>query len=322
MDNVFLLGKGFVLTKVHRICTFIEKPFLKSYIDKNTELRKEAAKVGNKFEVDLYKLLNNSLFGKTMENIRNRSDVELVRDKELAEKLVNSTAFKREQIINENLVAIEKRKNKVKLDKPVHIGFSVLELSKLIMYRFHIDYMKHKYGDKCQLMYTDTDSLMYEIYTDDWYEDMKKNIGYFDTSEYAKDNQFGMPAVNGKVPGLFKDDFGGKIIEEFVGLRAKMYSVKYGDTEKLMAKGIQRGFKEKHLHHEHYVAALRDQETVSTANFHAFRCKKKEVSTCSITKKCLSNAETKRYILDDGIHSLAYGYKGATPPYDPLLEDL
>jgi len=144
---------------------------MKSYIELNTNKRKQSR---NEFEKDFYKLMNNSVFGKTMENIRNRVDVQLVKNEEQAQKLVNKPNFESFKIFSENLIACHMKKTKLRFDKPIYVGMSILELSKTLMYDFHYNHIKNKYNENAKLLFTDTDSLCYYIQTNDVYKDMKK----------------------------------------------------------------------------------------------------------------------------------------------------
>ena len=231
---------GLKITKIHRGIKFEESTWLKQYIDLNTTLR---AKANNEFEKDFFKLMNNSVFGKTMENIRNRVDVRLVNDKRMAKKLAAKPNFKHCTIFDENLVAIHMKKTKLVFDKPVYLGMCILDLSKTLMYDFHYNYIKTKYGTKAKLLFTDTDSLAYEIKTEDFYKDIAGDVAAkFDTSNFPQNHPSGIPTgLNKKVVGMFKDEAGGEIIEEFVGLRAKLYSYKmlHGNEEK-KCKGVKK----------------------------------------------------------------------------------
>ncbi len=178
------------------------------------------------FEKDLFKLMNNSVFGKTMENVRNRVNVKLVTNKKACNKLTKKSNFKSVNISHENLIAVHMEKTTVKLNKPIQIGMSILDLSKTLMYRFHYDYIKTKYGDRATLLFTDTDSLCYEIQTDDFYKDISADVSeWYDTSNFDPNHPSGIPTgVNKKVVGMMKDECGGKQIIKFVGLRSKLYS--------------------------------------------------------------------------------------------------
>ena len=218
------LDMGLKVTRIHRGIKFVESEWMKPYIDKNTNLR---AKAKNNFEKDFFKLMNNSVFGKTMENIRNRVDVKLVNTKEKLRKLVAKPNLKSPpKIFSENLVSVHMKKTSLTMNKPVYLGMCILELSKTIMFDFHYNYIKSKYGDKAKLLFTDTDSFMYEIETEDFYKDISGDVkDRFDTSDYPENHPPGIPTgINKKVLGMMKDEAAGKIIKEFVGLRSKLYS--------------------------------------------------------------------------------------------------
>ena len=250
------LKHGLKLTKIHKGITFEERAFMKSYIDLNTDMRTKGT---TDFEKDFYKLMNNSVFGKTMENVRNRVDVKLVTNKKSLNKLVKKANYKRVNEFNENLVAVHMEKATVKLNKPIYLGMSILDLSKTLMYQFHYEYVKPKWGDKAKLLFTDTDSLCYEIETDDVYEDISGDVNeWFDTSNYDKDHPSGIPTgKNKKVIGYFKDECGGKFITEFVGLKAKSYSFETSDGKvEKKCKGVKKYVVKNHIMHENYKETL------------------------------------------------------------------
>ena len=170
------------LKKIHRVIEFNQKAWLKPYIDMNTELRKAAK---NDFEKDPFKLMNNSVFGKTMENIRKYRDIKLVTTDKKRSKLVSEPNYHTINLISEDFSIIEMKKTKVKMNKPIYLGLSILEVSKILMYEFWYDYMKPKYGNKVKLCYTDTDSFIINIKTNDFYEDIASDVeNSFDTSNY------------------------------------------------------------------------------------------------------------------------------------------
>src|SRR6218665_1067395 len=164
----------------------------------------------------------NSVFGKTMEAIENRVNIKLVTDEKEAIKLAAMPSYDSRTISDENLIAVHMKRKKLVYDKPIYLGMCILDLSKTLMYDFHYTYIKNKYGGRAKLLFTDTDSLAYDIKTDDFYADIKDYIhDRFDTSEYPKDHSSGIETgVNKKFIGMFKDEFGGKLIEEFVRLRS------------------------------------------------------------------------------------------------------
>ncbi|CAP20865.2 Protein CBG24201 [Caenorhabditis briggsae] len=217
-----VLDHGLILKKIHRVITFKESNWLSSYIELNTNLRKNAK---NDFEKDFFKLMNNSVFGKTMENVRNRVDVKVVSNMDKVMKLAASNNFKQRHIINENMILVEMTQKNIKLDKPIYVGMSILDLSKYLMYEFHYDVMLPKYSSNLRLCYQDTDSYIYEIKTDDVYEDMLAMKEHFDFSDYPKENKL-HSIENKKVIGKFKDELNGKIMTEIVAFRPKQYAFK------------------------------------------------------------------------------------------------
>ena len=299
---------GMKITKIHRGIKFDESPWLKTYIDLNTDLRSKAT---NEFEKDFFKLMNNSVFGKTMENIRNRVDVRLVNDETKAKKLAAKPNYQHCTIFDENLVAIHMKKTKILFNKPVYLGMCILDLSKTLMYDFHYNYMKAKYNDKAKLLFTDTDSLAYEIQTDDFYKDISADVvTKFDTSNFPNNHPSGIEAGhNKKVVGMFKDEAGGEIIEEFVGLRAKLYSYKMlsGDEEK-KCKGVKKPIVKRSIQFYDYKKCLFTGEK-QLRKMNVIRSHGHEVYTEEVNKIALSANDDKRIIGEDGIHTLAYGHK-------------
>ena len=227
---------GLKVTKVHRVLEFNQSPWLKQYIDFNTEKRKEAK---NSFEKDFFKLMNNSVFGKTMENIRKRCNVYLETDYDHFMRQTAKPTYVSCKIFHENLVAVHLKKERLKLDEPSYVGMCILDLSKVLMYDFHYNYIKAKYNDEAKLLFTDTDSLCYHITTDDAYGDFYLDRELFDNSDYEKSSKFFFDE-NKKVIGKFKDEAAGKPIIEFVGLKSKMYSFKTATKNNKTAKGVKK----------------------------------------------------------------------------------
>ena len=232
------LNHGLKLKKIHRIIEFNQEAWLKPYIDMNTELRKVAK---NDFKKDFFKLMNNSVFGKTMENIRKHRDIKLVTTDKKRSKLVSEPNYHTMNYISEHLSIIEMRRTKVKMNKQIYLGLSILEISKLLMYEFWYDYMKPKYGDKVKSCYMDTDSFIMNIKTEDFYNDISNDVEKrFDTPNYECDRPL-PTGKNKKVIGLMKDELGGRIITEFVALRPKTYSYSTDDfKEDKKAKGTKK----------------------------------------------------------------------------------
>ena len=227
---------------------------MKEYIDFNTKLRTEAK---NEFEKDFHKLMNNAVFGKTMENIRKHRDIKLVSNEEAYLKAVMKPNFKSGTLFGPNLMGCEMGKVKVVMNKSVYLGQGILDLSKIVMYEFHYDYIKCKYADdKLTLCYMDTNSLIYDIETDDFYKDIADDIeDKFDTSGY-NDNRPLPVGKNKKIIGLMKDELGGGIMKEFVTLRPKVYAYKVGSSESKKCKGIKKCVVKKTISFEDYKNCL------------------------------------------------------------------
>ena len=309
------LSLGLKLTKIHRGITFEESAWLKPYIDLNTNLR---AKATNDFEKDFFKLMNNSVFGKTMENIRNRVDIRLVTRESQAKKLTCKPNYQHHTIFCENLAAVHMKKVSLKFNKPVYLGMSILDISKTLMYDFHYNYIKPKYGDSAKLLFTDTDSLAYEIETEDFYRDISSDVELrFDTSNYPKDHPSGiLTGVNKKVIGMFKDEAAGKQIAEFVGLRAKLYSYRVEDSyEEKKCKGVKKAVIKKTITFNDYKNCLFDNKP-AMRKMNVIRSHLHTMYTETVNKIALSPFDDKRLIRKDKIHTFAYGYKGGSSVSD------
>ena len=297
---------GLKIKKIHRILEFDQKPWMKSYIEFNTELRKKAT---NAFEKDFFKLMNNSVFGKTMENIRNRVDIKLVNNRKKAIELTRKLNYNSWTWFSENLVAIHMNRIKLYFNKPIYIGMSILDISKTLIYDFHYKYMIPKFKENQLLLFTDTDSLCYEITKVDFYKEIKPDINSkFDTSDLDKNNKFGFPQVNKKVLGLMKDEFGGKIALEFVGLRSKMYCLLLENNNENIkkAKGVKKNVIKKEIKIQDYRNALKNINCNKKMNL--IRSYKHNVYCETLNKLALSGQDDKRIIDENGINTYAYGY--------------
>ena len=216
------LNHGLKLKKLPRVIQFIQKDWLKPYIDMkmNAELRKKAQ---NEFEKNFFKLMNNSVFGKTMENMRNHKDIKLVTSDKRRKRLVSEPNYHSHKNFSDNLMAIEMKETRIKMTKPLYLGMSVLDISKILMYEFWYDYINPKYSDRAKLCSTDTDSFIIYIKTEDLFEDISDDVeGWSDTSNCDKNDK--RPLLIGKnkrVPGLFKDELEGKTMTEIFALRPK-----------------------------------------------------------------------------------------------------
>ena len=200
---------------------FNQSPWLKQYIDFNTEKRKHAR---NPFEKNFFKLMNNSVFGKTMENLRKRVDVRLVTNEKKLLKLTSKPTYVSSKIFIENLVAVHRIKETLTLNRPAHMSMCIFDLSNTLMYDFHHNYIKNKYGDRAKLLFTDMDSLTYEIGAEDVYQDF-----WYDNSDYQENSPY-YDMSNKKVIGKFKDEAAGTPIVEFLDSLTKTYTRTFGMT--------------------------------------------------------------------------------------------
>ena len=298
------LKHGLVLECIHRVIEFKQLAWMKEYIDFKTRLRTAAA---NDFEKDFYKLMNNAVFRKTMENIRKHRNIKLVTNREAYLKAVMKPNFKSGVRFGPNLMECEMKKIKVFMNKPVYLRQAILDLSKTVMYEFYYDYMKRKYNDdKLTLCYMDMGSLIYSIETDNFYKDIAEDVANrFDTSGYNPNRPLPVGS-NKKVISLMKDELGGEIMTEFVPLRPKMYAYKTGSAESKKCKGIKKCIAKKTISFEDYKACLFSGETSYRSQL-MFRSSKHEVRTLEVNKLGLSRDHDKRITVNE-ISSLARGH--------------
>ena len=291
------LNHGLKLKRVHRIIEFNQKAWLKPYINMDTEK-------------DLFKLMNNAVFGKTMENIRKHRNIKLVTTDKKRNKLVSGPNYHTINYISEDLSIIEMNKTKVKMNKPIYLGLSILDISKILMCEFWYDYMKPKYGNDVKLCYMDRDSFVMNIKTNDFYKDIVNDVEKrFDTSNFEVNRPL-PTGKNKKVIGLMKDELGGKIITEFFTLRPKTYSYLTDDgKEDKKAKGTKKCVIKIMIKFGDYKNCLLKNEVILKSQ-QIIVSKKHDVYTENINKIVLSNNDDKTIVSSDKITSYPYGYKG------------
>ena len=233
------LNHGLKLKKVHRVIKYRQVTWMKSYIDKNTKLRMESK---NEFDKGFYKLMNNAVYGKTMENLRNHRDIRLVTTNARRKQLVSQPNYHTCKRFSGNLIAIELRKTKVYMNKPIYIGQAVLDISKTLMHIFFYDYLKPKYGDKVKLCDMNTDSFIFYVETNYFYKDISNDVvEWFDTSDYNENDDRITTGINKKIIGKFKDELKGKIMTEFITLASKVYAyLDDNNKEHKKVKGINK----------------------------------------------------------------------------------
>ena len=241
-----------------------------------------------------------------MENLRKHRSVELCHTEKRMKKLSAKPTYKSHRIFSEDLVGVELTRAKVKLDKPLYIGATVLDLSKELMYKFYYEHLKTVYGDKMQLHMTDTDSFLFSCQTEDVFQDMYEHRDLFDTSDFPKEH-FLYSDVNKKKMGKIKSETGHMCISEFCGLRSKMYAFSCNNKDESRAKGISKVVVRKELKLQHYKdtlfneSQLRSQMSSLRSHNHHIYCE-------TVNKIGLSCFDDKRFILPCGINSLAYGH--------------
>ena len=268
----------------------------------NTELRQKAK---NDFEKDFFKLMNNSVYGKTMENVRNHINFKLVSNEEQALRVKN---MKRFTPFGESLVGVHIQKKKIKLNKPIYLGQNILDDSKVLMADFHYNFMYEKVKqENIKLIFTDTDSLCYNIKNENIFDIMKNNKFFFDTANYDKNHEL-YDKTNNKVLGKFKNDCP-KQIKEILGLRSKVYSfITDGETESHnKCKGV-KGYVAKTFIIDDYIKCNQTRESTEIKQ-NTIRSYKHQIFTETINKIALSCYDDKRYICDDMINTYSFGHK-------------
>lgn len=303
------LRHGLILQKIHKVLRFKQSKWLQNYIMLNTEQR---AKCSSDFGTNYFKLMNNAVFGKFLEDIRKHVDVKLIDKFEGRyglQKLIAKPNFKRNVIFSENLVACELQRLNIYMTKPVLVGVSILEISKCKMYEFHYDFIrKHFKPEQCTIQYTDTDSFLYEFKCDDIFEFIKTNSNQFDTSDFPENNPYKIQKLNKKIVGLMKDEYSGTIVEEFIGLRSKMYTIKtHSNKISKRAKGVKKNILNKKISFEDYKRCLNqkcnlfEKQTTIKSLLH-------NVFTVTNSKKVLDPFDDKRFIIPNTHSTLAWGH--------------
>ena len=302
------LNHGLKSKKVHRVIEFRQEACIKSYIDMNTDLRKNAK---NEFEKDFFKCMINSIFGKSVENIRNHSDIKLVTTNEQRKRYVSRPNYHTSKQFSEELMAIEMSKTSIFMDKPVYLGQAILDISKILMYEFYYDYLKVKYKDKVKLCYMDRDSFVLHIKTEDFYEDIANDVNeWFDTSGYNKECKLprSFPiGVNKKVIGKFKSEISNEIMIKFCTPNAKTYAYLLdSDKEIKKAKGTKKCVIDRILTFKRHANAVLNDETTMTSQLR-FKSECHDVCTEKLNKIAINPKYSKRLQTYDRITTYPYG---------------
>lgn len=278
---------------------------MQEYIRGNNELRAKAKSEGNEFLVSLFKLLNNSVFGKCLENIRNRQDMKLTVDREKAIKWFSRIDFKDATYID-GLYLIQTHKTRLVYDKPVQVGCAILDISKVRMMDFHYGTVHKHFEGKYDLIYSDTDSLVYHIKHPDLYEWMAQNPDEFDLSNMVKHKS----NANYNVLGKMKSEVGENVLVEFLALNPKCYSYKYlveGKVkESKRAKGISMPVVDKTIKFDDYREVMSTEES-QTRKIHGIRSFNQQLFTVMEDKVALTPFYDKMRLLDE-VNTEPYGY--------------
>ena len=304
------LSLGMKLTKVYRVLAFDQSPFMKPYIEFNTKMR---IKAKDKCSSDLFKFMNNSVYGKTVENKRKRIDMRLATPLEgnknhPAIKWVSTPQYKNFTIFGESLTGIQMAQKQVILDKPQQIGFSVLDLSKLHLYEFWYNFIKRKYGNKAELVLCDTDSFIFKVECPNFNEDMLFNIDLFDLRDYTHLRDT-VRDCHRFVPGNYRDELQGKEMLEIIGLKSKMYSFIISPEEPAhkKAKGVNKKVTKNELTHNMYKTSLDNKQTLKR-KMARISSQKHQVNTFILQNTALNPFDDKRWVLEDGVNTLAHGH--------------
>ena len=302
---------GLKLKKIYRVLKFHQSDWLKPFIDLNTGLR---AATTISFEISLYKLFSNSIYGKVLQNVENYREVYIVNAWSVKGKgrdacrLIKQPNFHSLVIFNENLCAIELTVQKFSYSKPIQVGFTVLELSKHFMYDVYYGHFKAKYGANVIKRYLDTDGFIIQVYTRDVYADMIPDIDrIYDTSGYAPDNIFNIPLRNKKVLGMLKDELNGSIMTHYCGLRSKLYAYRLLSDEFICkTKGLARSARDE-LTWDDFELVLKTGQTIKK-RMQRFRHLKNEITTLQINRVALEGSDDKRFIVPNSHTTLSWGH--------------
>lgn len=306
---------GMNVEKIHRVLKFRHSPWMVPYIDMNTTMRANAT---SKYAQNYFKTKNNVIWGKACENVKKRRNMMLVRAWEGkcgARKLICRPEFKRMTIFTENLACMELKKKKILYDRPIYLGSTVLDLAKNLLYTYLYVHIKSRFEGAVSMLYTDTDSLILEFTNVNPYEFIKENPDLFDTANFSSDNPYDIKLLNNKKIGLLKDEMGGSIVSEFVGLSAKMYAIRMAgdearrEDETKKAKGLPFRVLRRLTFDDYKKCLIEGAEYEPTLESTSMiRSEKLNLFTVEVNKTTLSSADDKRVLIEN-FKTLPYGYK-------------
>lgn len=296
------------LIKIHRVLSFTQSTFLKKYIDKCTLKRQESK---TDFGKRLWKLFSNSVFGKTLEQIRDYVDCKVITSEQALKKWVTNPRFTQYKIISDEIVLIFLKRSSVLLNKPISLGFTILERSKYFMYDQYYNVIKPKMS--CEVLMSDTDSFILSVQTKKKSSNLKKLNEIMDYSNYPPHHSLYNNTRKNKL-GFFSDELSGRRINQFCGLRSKTYAYilkerKNQNNEKFLhtkCKGVTKGYR-KTISFQNYADCLKEIKNFRLTQYQ-IQAKNHIITTNKIDKLCFGSYDDKRYILPCGIHSVAYGH--------------
>jgi hypothetical protein len=302
---ILYLKLGMELTKVRKVLAFTQSTFLKSYIDHCTLLRQQS---NTEFGKRLWKLFANAVFGKFIEQTRNYIDCKICVDETPCRKWISNPRFKDLKIISDDLVLVFIKRATVTLNKPLAIGFTILEKSKHFMYQQYYEVIKPSLGN-CEVLMSDTDSFVLAIETKGKKNNLRKIKHIIDFSNYPSDSKY-YNDDNKNELGFWKDELQGKTIREFCGLRSKTYAFLISDKDNKVilqskCKGITKSYRKK-IEFSSYKKCVKSFDKVCVTQFQ-IRSKNHAVVTAKVRKLAFSSFDDKRFLLSCGVHSLGYG---------------
>lgn len=308
MNLRLYLHLGLKLTKVYRVLAFTQAAFFKPYTDWCTARR---AASQSAFVKRLMKLLVNSTFGKTIQNVRNLLDSKFCRSEKQVKKWMTNPRFSNMKIIADQLVLIFLNRTTVSMNKPYSCGFTILERSKCFMYEQYYDVLKPKLGN-CTVLMSDTDSLVLQVRNKQSTDNLKKIATFMDFSNYPPEHKL-FSIENKNKLGYWKDELQGDTMTDFCGLRSKTYSFLLNNKEKnekifkSKCKGITKNYRKK-ISFNNFKNCVLTYDSISITQYQ-IRAKTHRIYTAAISKLCFSSFDDKRYLLNCGVHSLPYGSK-------------
>ncbi len=302
------LELGMELLRVHRVLQYKQSPWMKKFIMFNTHKRQQ---VESDFEKDIFKLMNNSLFGKSLQNVRKQRNYTLTTKVDKLRKLINTAHYTDFDIISRNLVGVSLKKQHILLNKPIILGAVILDLSKLVMYKFHYQVVLKAYSPfAVKILCMDTDGILYSFRDKDPRHLVHKFPQWFDTSNFDINHPCYDPTQAQEL-GRFKFVYSKKEILEYVGLKPKLYSIQFNnDDGKKLAKGVPRRSMNLIMHEDYLMTLVNHSELHHS--FYNFKSRLHKITTQLQRKVAMSPFDSKRYALPNMVNTLAYGFDGIT----------